>query len=35
MAISGTYPMLYAFFDAQGLLRRDAFARQIAPVSTA
>jgi len=26
---SGTYPMLYAFFDADGALRRDAFARQI------
>jgi len=29
MAISGTYPMLYAFFDGDGSLRRDAFARQI------
>lgn len=30
MEIRGTYPMLYAFFDAQGRLRRDAFARQTA-----
>src|SRR4051812_4341034 len=30
MAITGTYPMLYAFFDAEGRLRREAFARQIA-----
>jgi 4-hydroxy-tetrahydrodipicolinate synthase len=30
MEIRGTYPMLYAFFDAQGRLRRDAFTRQIA-----
>lgn len=28
-AISGTYPMLYAFFNAAGALRRDAFAAQI------
>ena len=26
---SGTYPMLYAFFGAEGALRRAAFARQI------
>ena len=30
MAISGTYPMLYAFYGADGALRREAFARQIA-----
>jgi 4-hydroxy-tetrahydrodipicolinate synthase len=30
MEIGGTYPMLYAFFDEAGHLRRDAFARQIA-----
>jgi 4-hydroxy-tetrahydrodipicolinate synthase len=29
MAIAGTYPMLFAFFDAAGKLRRDAFERQI------
>lgn len=29
MEIGGTYPMLFAFFDAQGRLRRDAFTRQI------
>ena len=29
MAISGTYPMLYAFYGADGGLRREAFARQI------
>jgi len=29
MAIRGTYPMLYAFFDEQGRLRRDAITRQI------
>src|SRR6201986_2425156 len=29
MEIGGTYPMLYAFFDADGRLRRDAVARQI------
>lgn len=29
MEISGTYPMLFAFFDAKGQLRRDAFTRQI------
>lgn len=29
MEIGGTYPMLYAFFDEGGRLRRDAFARQI------
>ncbi len=29
MEIGGTYPMLYAFFDADGRLRRDAFVRQI------
>jgi 4-hydroxy-tetrahydrodipicolinate synthase len=29
MRIHGTYPMLYAFFDAAGRLRRDAFARQV------
>jgi 4-hydroxy-tetrahydrodipicolinate synthase len=30
MEIGGTYPMLYAFFEEAGHLRRDAFARQIA-----
>lgn len=30
MAIHGTYPMLYAFFDKEGRLRRDAIARQVA-----
>ena len=30
MAVRGTYPMLYAFFDAAGQLRRDAITRQIA-----
>ncbi len=30
MDINGTYPMLYAFFDEGGRLRREAFARQIA-----
>lgn len=30
MEIGGTYPMLYAFFDAAGGLRREAFARQVA-----
>ena len=30
MEIGGTYPMLYAFFDAAGRLRREAFTRQIA-----
>ena len=29
MDISGTYPMLYAFFDDAGRLRRDAVSRQI------
>lgn len=29
MEIGGTYPMLYAFFDAAGGLRRDAVTRQI------
>src|SRR4051812_824858 len=29
MEIGGTYPMLYAFFDAEGGLRRDAISRQI------
>jgi len=29
MEISGTYPMLYAFFDEAGRLRRDAVARQV------
>src|SRR5690606_38405906 len=29
MEIGGTYPMLYAFFDAAGRLRRDAVTRQI------
>lgn len=29
MEISGTYPMLYAFFDAAGRLRRDAVTRQV------
>ena len=29
MEIGGTYPMLYAFFDADGRLRRDAVTRQI------
>ena len=30
MQPAGTYPMLYAFFDAAGRLRRDAFSRQVA-----
>lgn len=30
MEIGGTYPMLYAFFDEGGQLRREAFSRQIA-----
>ena len=30
MEIGGTYPMLYAFFDQSGALRRDAFTRQVA-----
>ena len=29
MEIGGTYPMLYAFFDEAGRLRRDAIARQV------
>lgn len=29
MTIAGTYPMLYAFFDAGGALRRAAFSRQV------
>ena len=29
MEIAGTYPMLYAFFDEAGRLRRDAVTRQI------
>jgi len=29
MEIGGTYPMLYAFFDEAGRLRRDAISRQI------
>jgi len=29
MEIGGTYPMLYAFFDAAGRLRREAVTRQI------
>ncbi|MEP7239418.1 MAG: dihydrodipicolinate synthase family protein [Devosia sp.] len=29
MEIAGTYPMLYAFFDDAGALRRDAISRQI------
>lgn len=29
MDIGGTYPMLYAFFDTAGRLRRDAFSRQV------
>ncbi|HVY50148.1 MAG TPA: dihydrodipicolinate synthase family protein [Devosia sp.] len=29
MEIGGTYPMLYAFFDDAGRLRRDAIARQV------
>ena len=29
MEIGGTYPMLYAFFDEAGRLRRDAVARQV------
>jgi 4-hydroxy-tetrahydrodipicolinate synthase len=29
MEIGGTYPMLYAFFDAAGRLRREAVSRQI------
>lgn len=28
--VGGTYPMLFAFFDAAGHLRRDAFERQVA-----
>lgn len=30
MEIIGTYPMLYAFFDARGVLVRDAIRRQVA-----
>ena len=30
MEIGGTYPMLYAFFDADGGLRREAFSVQVA-----
>ncbi len=30
MEIGGTYPMLYAFFDETGALRREAFTRQVA-----
>lgn len=30
MEIGGNYPMLYAFFDEAGHLRREAFSRQIA-----
>ncbi|MDP1730968.1 MAG: dihydrodipicolinate synthase family protein [Devosia sp.] len=30
MEIGGTYPMLFAFFDEGGRLRREAFSRQIA-----
>ncbi len=30
MEIGGTYPMLYAFFDEAGQLRREAFSRQVA-----
>ena len=30
MEIAGTYPMLFAFFDAEGELCREAFTRQIA-----
>ena len=29
MTIRGTWPMLFAFFDERGALRRDAFTRQI------
>ena len=29
MEIGGIYPMLYAFFDAAGRLRREAVSRQI------
>lgn len=29
MEIGGTYPMLYAFFDAEGSLRREAVTRQV------
>src|SRR3569623_1737369 len=29
MEIGGTYPMLYAFFDEAGRLRREAVSRQI------
>lgn len=29
MEIGGTYPMLYAFFDAAGRLRREAVRRQV------
>ena len=32
MAITGIHPMLYAFFDADGALRREGFARQVAAV---
>ncbi|MHA1158800.1 MAG: dihydrodipicolinate synthase family protein [Alphaproteobacteria bacterium] len=34
MKISGTYPMLYAFFDKENGLRRDAFSRQISAAIT-
>jgi 2-keto-3-deoxy-L-arabinonate dehydratase len=33
--ISGIYPMLFAFFDEQGRLRRDGFTRQIAAARAA
>lgn len=32
MEIGGTYPMLYAFFDEAGNLRRDAVSPQEVPV---
>jgi hypothetical protein len=33
--IGGTYPMLYAFFDEAGRLRRDAVSRQIEALAAA
>jgi 2-keto-3-deoxy-L-arabinonate dehydratase len=33
--VSGTYPMLYAFFAENGELRREAFTRQVAAAITA
>ena len=35
MVVEGTYPMLYAFFDEEGELRRDAFAAQIGAARSA